>query len=153
MFAFRKKMVSFSYIRDIFMCCQLLNFHQFSKIFESLEMLKERKLKVQERPVLIFSGGMEGAAFDLDLDKILTDPHTDLMLSGGSSADVYNPFLLDDDPSFVENTSEANGLYTSTVPYLDGSNCLLDSLCSQLDAQENIVEEEHSYASVRSKFS
>lgn len=95
---------------------------------------------------------MEGAPFDLDLDKILTDPHTDLMLSGGSSANVYNPFLFDDDPSPVEN-SESSGSYTSALPYLDGSNCLLDSLCSHLNVQENIVEEEHSYASVRSKFS
>ncbi|KAL3997995.1 bZIP transcription factor family protein [Acanthocheilonema viteae] len=93
---------------------------------------------------------MEGAPFDLDLDKILTNPHTDLMLSGGSSADVYSPFLLDDDPSLIEN-SESDGSYTSALPYLDGPNCLLDSLCSQLDAQENIVEEEHSYASVRTK--
>ncbi|CAG9530246.1 unnamed protein product [Cercopithifilaria johnstoni] len=95
---------------------------------------------------------MEEAPFDLDLDKILTDPHTDLMLSSSSSADVYSPFLLDDDPNFVEN-SESDGSYTSALPYLDGPNCLLDSLCSQLDTQESIVEEEHSYASVRTKSS
>lgn len=100
---------------------------------------------------LVFSGRMEGAPFDLDLDMILRDPHTDLMLSGGSSADVDNPFLLDDDPSLVEN-SESTGSYTSVLPYLDDPNSLLDSLCSQLDSQENIVGEEHSYASVRSKF-
>uniref|UniRef100_A0A0R3RJM8 BZIP domain-containing protein n=1 Tax=Elaeophora elaphi TaxID=1147741 RepID=A0A0R3RJM8_9BILA len=93
---------------------------------------------------------MEEAPFDLDLDKILTDPHTDLMLSGGSSADVYSPFLLDNDPSLIEN-SDSNGSYSPSLPYLDGPNCLLDNLCSQLDAQENIVEEEHSYASVRTE--
>lgn len=94
---------------------------------------------------------MESASFDLDLDKILTDPQTDLMLSGGNTADVFSSFMLDD--GFVGNHSESNGSYTSTLPYLDGSNCLLDSLCSQLDAQQNFVEEKHSYASVRSKFS
>ncbi|VDK77082.1 unnamed protein product [Litomosoides sigmodontis] len=93
---------------------------------------------------------MEEAPFDLDLDKILTDPHTDLMLSGGSSTDVYSSFLFDDDPSPVEN-SESSGSYTSALPYLDGSSCLLDNMCSQLDVQENTVEEEHSYASLRTK--
>ncbi|KAK6106762.1 bZIP transcription factor family protein [Brugia pahangi] len=94
---------------------------------------------------------MESTPFDLDLDKILTDPHTDLMLSGGNSSDVYNPFLSNDDPNVVENNWESNGSCISPVPYLDGSNCLLDSLCLQLDAHENVVEEEHSYASVRTE--
>ncbi|VDO48826.1 unnamed protein product, partial [Onchocerca flexuosa] len=93
---------------------------------------------------------MADVSFDLDLDMILTDPHTDLMLSGGDSADVYNPFMLDDDLTLVENNPESNGSYTSAMPYLDDPNCLLDSLCSQLDTQENIVEE-HSYASVRTE--
>ncbi|EFO17853.1 bZIP transcription factor family protein [Loa loa] len=94
---------------------------------------------------------MEGTPFDLDLDKILTDPHTDLMLSSGSSADIYSPFLLDDNPNLVGNNSESNESYTSAVPCLDGSDCLLDSLCSHFDAQENIVEDEHSYASTRTQ--
>ncbi|EJW85329.1 BZIP transcription factor family protein [Wuchereria bancrofti] len=94
---------------------------------------------------------MDSTPFDLDLDKILTDPHTDLMLSGGNPADVYSPFLSYDDPSLVENNSESNVSYISPVPYLDGPNCLLDSLCLQLDLQENVVEEEHSYASVRTE--
>ncbi|VDK63270.1 unnamed protein product [Onchocerca ochengi] len=92
---------------------------------------------------------MADVLFDLDLDMILTDPHTDLMLSGGNSADVYNPFMLDDDLSLVENNPESNG--SSAVPYLSSPDCLLDNLCSQLDAQENIVGEEHSYASIRTE--
>ncbi|MCP9260893.1 Cyclic AMP-responsive element-binding protein 3-like protein 3 [Dirofilaria immitis] len=91
---------------------------------------------------------MADAPFDLDLDMMLTDPHTDLMLSGGSSVDVFSPLILDN--GFVENL-ESNESYTSAASYLDSPNCLLDNLCSQLDAQENIVEEEHSYASVRTE--
>uniref|UniRef100_A0A915PQT5 BZIP domain-containing protein n=1 Tax=Setaria digitata TaxID=48799 RepID=A0A915PQT5_9BILA len=90
---------------------------------------------------------MEAAPFDLDLDMILTDPQTDLMLSSGSPTNACSPFMLDDDSSFVDNTLEPIGLYT--VPCLDGPDCLLNNFCSQLDVQEGVNEDKHSYASVR----
>lgn len=97
-----------------------------------------------------FAGRMEAAPFDLDLDLMLVDPSSDLMLSGSSSADLWDPFILDTNDMLIENlNTEQNELYTITTPITDDPDCLLNNMCLQLDAQEDFIEE-HSYASARS---
>ncbi|VDN07986.1 unnamed protein product [Thelazia callipaeda] len=103
--------------------------------------------------VFFRAGGMEAAPFDLDMDLMLTDPQSDLMLSGASSAEVHDPFMLadDDNANLITNSdSDLNEFCTFSMPDLFGPDCMLDSLCSQLDAQENFAEE-HYYNSNRSE--
>ncbi|VDN24540.1 unnamed protein product [Gongylonema pulchrum] len=81
---------------------------------------------------------MEAAPFDLDLDLILrSTDDTNVILAGGGSADLWDPFLFDGATVLTEsNNTEQNGL---SAPNLSDPDCLLNSMCLQLDAQEDLV--------------